>query len=117
MPVTSWIDAPVRTAFVHGESHVPFPEWLDAIEAARDDRGFRPGYAFVLERIDAALRPDPAWVDNFMHYLERRGPELGASRWAVVTADGADLRCDGTGVEVRAFAELPDALAWVVGSG
>lgn len=104
------------------EGPMSFDEWEQVVDTALQDPRRRPG-RILSDRRRMSGAPSTAFVEQIVHFFERRKDALGPTRWAVLTADHdavygmvrmAQVLAEPTPVEVEAFTQLGPAIAWLL---
>ena len=99
-----------------------FAEWEQVVDSALQDPRRRPG-RILSDRRRMSGAHSVAFVEQIVHFFDRRRGALGPTRWAVLTADHdavygmvrmAQVLAEPTHVEVQAFTQLGPAIAWLL---
>jgi hypothetical protein len=102
-----------------------FEQWSQAMTELLSDPSFASGFHLVDDSRAVSTAPARADVERFARWIREHAGVLGAVRWAVVVQPSAlaafgmarvgEALTAGSGITLRAFTDLREAIAWVGG--
>ena len=121
MSVTSHIDALAGLVTLTFTGETSFEEWCATVEAVLAHPDFRTNMCFMSDRRAATDIMSKPYFERIVDFLVQHAPKLGGCGWAIVAWTPADfgmsrmaaIFAERSPVEVRAFRQYDDALAWL----
>lgn len=104
-----------------------FSEWAKAMKKVLADPDYRPGLGILSDRRKVGGTADPPTVQAMADWVHAHRDRFANCRWAVVVSPDAvaeygmarmgSMLFEPAGIELRAFTDYADAVAWVASSG
>jgi hypothetical protein len=94
-------------------------EWAHVIEQVFNDKEYRPGFDFVLDRRTLQTPPADSCLLGFARFVEMVTAQTQKARWAVVLASEGLFDLSALAVQmglagrIRGFGNMEDAQEWL----